>query len=217
MVYTPISSIRESLLTLESVPLDAPLAPAQRDSIRFMQELAAAELDSVRDRIESRSLRFLSTDLDLLKRELLRMAARGMERESLDLFATIVHASEIKVFCEVARIDALAENRLPDRSYRFPLPAYFSAGQLGLMPPPQAVRALLGDLRRALSHDDSTVSRHAFDKLVTQRLIAIEFAAWVATPEPKPVPSSHPWTPSAPEMDPEEQRIQGWRRSAGDP
>lgn len=217
LVFTPVASVREMLASLETVPVVEPLAATTRHAIGLMRDLAAGLLETAHRKIQPHSQRMLDTDLDLVKRELLRMSAHGIERALLDFRAMQNLGMSLGVFQEVARTEAAAEHRLPEDRYYYPLPGRLSVSHFGLMTRGDTVRAIIEDLRRSLMQDEALVSQHAFDVSIMQRLLALHHAAWRATPTLMRPPVSGASSDTPRELDPEERLIHGLRLRQQEP
>ncbi|MCC2668603.1 MAG: hypothetical protein K0Q72_1074 [Armatimonadetes bacterium] len=175
VVRGPLDQIRFALDTLESVAHDTPLAEGCRDVIDWNRLSLEMELVQLRGRLEANGRQFFDTDLQTVRRELARMARKGISREALDV------ALGVDVFQSVSRTEATGQERVPDPSYHFSLPPHSPAARLGLITPARFLTLVLDQLLAVLDTQSTSFTLHAFDTHFTQSFLALYQSTRLAT------------------------------------
>ena len=209
-----LDAIRFALDTLERIGHDTPLAESCQTVLAATLQLLVLQLSGLRGRLndEPRQFSAMDTDLQTLRRELLRMAKRGASRQALD------ESMGVDVFQSVARNEATGQERVPEPIYHFVLPSHSAAARLGLIPPARFLHLILEQLLGVLDTKDTAFSLHAFDTHFTQPFLALSLATRLATrtsdePHPQFTLRQFGFDPAA--HDPEEQLLRRLRDEIG--
>lgn len=204
-----IEAVRYALVEVERVPQEEPFGLTCRLVAETTRPVLAMQVRLLRERIQPSTQRFFDTDLNVVRRELVRYSKRGVSRQVLD------EALRVDVFQSVARTEAVGEGRLPEPSYQFPLPPTPLVVRIGLLPPGEFLRLVLEHLVAEVEKPEHYQSLHAFDVHVSQQFLALWFVVRLATTTE--TSSAQPlregrfgFDPA--QNDPEEERLRFWRR-----
>jgi hypothetical protein len=205
-----INAVRNALDEVERVPQEATFGLTCRLIAEATRPMLAMHARLLRDRIEPGMTRFHDTDLDQVRRRLARFSSRGIERRFLD------RTLSVDIFEGVAQTEVAGGDRLPDPSYRFPLPPNPLFVRIDLVPCGEFLRLVLEHLIAELENPEYYQSLYAFDTHVSQQFLALWYVVRRATPGGRAevdVPRMSQFGFDPGEGDPEEERLRAWRSS----